>query len=91
MLARYREVVETVLQPAFRESKEKLIRHAVIRLIPLLAAFAPERFAASYLRICLDHLLNCLRFALRFPTQNSHPCLAEPQPWTLGLWRASCD
>lgn len=61
MLARYREVVETVLQPAYRESKEKLIRHAVVRLIPLLAAFAPERFAASYLSTCLDHLLNVLR------------------------------
>lgn len=61
MLARYREVVETVLQPAFRDSKEKLIRYAVVRLIPLLAAFAPERFAASYLKTCLEHLLIVLR------------------------------
>ena len=50
MLARYREVVDTVL--AFRESKERLIRRAVITLIPRLASFAPERFAVAYLRPC---------------------------------------
>ena len=61
MLARYREVVETVLQPLYRDSKEKLIRCAVVRLIPLLAAFAPERFAVSYLPVCLEHLLAVLR------------------------------
>lgn len=43
LLARYREVVETVLR--FKDSKEKLIRRAVISLLPRLAAFAPERFA----------------------------------------------
>lgn len=43
LLARYREVVETVLR--FKDSKEKLIRRAVIALLPRLAAFAPERFA----------------------------------------------
>ena len=59
MLARYREVVETVLR--FRDSKEKLIRRAVIALIPRLAAFAPERFAATYLRVCSEHLLGVLR------------------------------
>ena len=61
MLARYREVVEIVLQPLYRDSKEKLIRCAVVKLIPLLAAFAPERFAVSYLHICLEHLLMVLR------------------------------
>lgn len=43
LLARYREVVETVLR--FKDSREKLIRRAVIALLPRLAAFAPERFA----------------------------------------------
>ena len=61
MLARYREVVETVLR--FRDSKEKLIRRAVIALIPRLAAFAPERFAATYLRVCSEHLLGVLRYS----------------------------
>ena len=50
MLARYREVVDTVL--AFRESKERLLRRAVITLIPRLASFAPERFAVAYLKPC---------------------------------------
>ena len=61
MLARYREVVEVVLH--FRESKEKLIRRAVIALIPRLAAFAPERFAATYLPTCTDYLINTLKSA----------------------------
>ena len=60
MLARYREVVETVLR--FRDSKERLIRRAVISLLPKLAAFAPERFAATYLKQCTNHLLSVLKF-----------------------------
>ena len=60
MLARYREVVETVLR--FRESKERLIRRAVISLLPKLAAFAPERFAATYLKQCTNYLLSVLKF-----------------------------
>ena len=60
MLARYREVVETVLR--FRESKERLIRRAVISLLPRLAAFAPERFAATYLKQCTNYLLSVLKF-----------------------------
>ncbi len=59
MLARYREVVETVLR--FRDSKEKLIRHAVITLLPLLAAFAPERFSRTYLTVATAHLLSVLK------------------------------
>ena len=62
MLARYREVVELVLQPSYRESKEKMIRAAVIKLIPLLAGFAPERFAVSYLHTCMEHLLSILKY-----------------------------
>ena len=60
MLARYREVVETVLR--FRESKERLIRRAVISLLPRLSAFAPERFAATYLKQCTNYLLSVLKF-----------------------------
>ena len=59
MLARYREVVETVLK--FRADKNHLIRRAVVSLLPRLAAFAPERFAATYLRQCTEHLLQVLR------------------------------
>jgi len=58
MLARYREVCETVLR--FRDSKEKLIRRAVITLLPRLAAFAPERFVQTYLKQATDHLLTVL-------------------------------
>lgn len=58
MLARYREVCETVLK--FRESKEKLILRAVITLLPRLAAFAPERFVKAYLQQATEHLLSVL-------------------------------
>ena len=58
MLARYREVCATVLK--FRDSKEKLIRKAVITLLPRLAAFAPERFVRSYLKQSTEHLLTVL-------------------------------
>ncbi|KAL6771425.1 TOR1 [Auxenochlorella protothecoides x Auxenochlorella symbiontica] len=58
MLARYREVCETVLR--FRDSKEKLIRRAIITLLPRLAAFAPERFTKSYLDSATEHLLAVL-------------------------------
>jgi FKBP12-rapamycin complex-associated protein len=58
MLARYREVCATVLK--FRDSKEKLIRKAVITLLPRLAAFAPERFVKSYLKESVEHLLSVL-------------------------------
>uniref|UniRef100_A0A7S1SYY6 Serine/threonine-protein kinase TOR n=1 Tax=Tetraselmis chuii TaxID=63592 RepID=A0A7S1SYY6_9CHLO len=59
MLARYREVVETVLK--FRDSKERLIRRAVINLLPRLASFAAERFASTYLPLATAHLLAVLK------------------------------
>ncbi len=59
MLARYREVVSTVLN--FKDARDKLVRRAAISLLPLLAGFAPERFAATYLETCTTHLLAILR------------------------------
>lgn len=59
MLARYREAVETVLR--FRDNRDRQIRGAVINLLPRLAAFAPERFAATYLKQCTDYLLQVLK------------------------------
>eukprot|EP00891_Asterochloris_glomerata_P006787 jgi/Astpho2/6787/fgenesh1_pm.00103_%23_6_t len=59
MLARYREAVETVLR--YRDNRDRQIRRAVIGLLPRLAAFAPERFAATYLRPCTEYLLLVLK------------------------------
>ena len=59
MLARYREVVDIVLH--FRDHKERIIRRAVVSLIPRLAAFAPERFAATYLPTCTDYLITIVK------------------------------
>ena len=59
MLARYKDVVSTVL--SYTRSNEKLIRRAVIQMLPRLAAFAPERFAMKYLQPCTSYLLSVLR------------------------------
>eukprot|EP00854_Cymbomonas_tetramitiformis_P013611 gene13611-16092_t len=59
MLARYKEVAETVLR--FRDHRERLIRRSVTSILPRIAAFAPERFALSYLQICMQHLLGVLK------------------------------
>ncbi len=59
LLARYREVGETVLR--FKDSKERSIRRAVIGLLPRLAAFAPERFAADYLSKSCHHVVGILK------------------------------
>ncbi len=56
---RYKEVVETVLR--FKDSKEKQIRRAVMVLLPRLAAFSPERFAAEYLGRALTYLIAVLK------------------------------
>eukprot|EP00798_Chlamydomonas_sp_ICE-L_P022752 gene22752-29919_t len=59
LLARYKEVVETVLR--FKDSKEKLIRRAVITLLPRIAAFSPERFSTEYLSKSINHLISVLK------------------------------
>lgn len=58
-LHRYKEVVETVL--LFRDSKDKQIRRAVMVLLPRVAAFSPERFAAEYLSRALTYLIAVLK------------------------------
>ena len=63
MLARYREVVDMVLQ--YCKSRDKLVRQSVANLIPKLAHFAPERFAKTYLGPVMQYLLA----AIRSPTE----------------------
>ena len=75
---RYKEVVETVLR--FKDSKEKLIRRAVIGLLPRLAAFSPERFASEYLPKSIAHLISVLkhqpeRYAKRARGWVNHNCI----------------
>lgn len=59
MLARYRDLVTTVL--SFREFFDKVVRRAAVSLLPLLAGFAPERFASTYLGECNAVVLGILR------------------------------
>ena len=59
MLARYREVVEMVIQ--YRDSREKIIRSSVVTILPRIASFAPERFAQTYLEESMTFLLNALK------------------------------
>ena len=58
MLARHREVAASVLR--FASAREPSVRGAALALAPALAAFAPERFAASYLPRCVDAVVACL-------------------------------
>lgn len=58
MMPRLRIVCESVLP--LRESKSRLVREAVIALMPKLAAFHPESFVRGYLNMCLDYLLETL-------------------------------
>lgn len=66
MLARYREVAQTVL--GFAQNQNKLIRRAAVSLIPKLAAFSPDRFAVSYLSSALEILCPLIRRCDERPT-----------------------
>ena len=59
MLARYRDVAETVLR--HRDHRERMIRHCVAKVLPRVAHFSPERFARDYLPLALAHLLGVMR------------------------------
>ena len=59
MLARYREVVDLVLR--YSSSRERVVRVAVLALVPRLAHFAPERFSKSYLGQSMSYLLASAR------------------------------
>ena len=45
----------------YRDSREKIIKSSVVSLLPRVAAFAPERFAESYLEESMTFLLNALK------------------------------
>lgn len=59
MLARFKEVCETVLK--YKDYRDKDVRETVIQLLPRLAAFCPEAFVRGYLDICLNHIIGTLK------------------------------
>mmetsp|Transcript_11561 Transcript_11561/g.42284 ORF Transcript_11561/g.42284 Transcript_11561/m.42284 type:complete len:2481 (+) Transcript_11561:259-7701(+) len=59
MLARYKEVVDTVL--GYRRHPDKLIQRRVTQLVPRVAHFSPERFARDYLEMSLLYLQESMR------------------------------
>jgi FKBP12-rapamycin complex-associated protein len=59
MNSRFKDVCDTILK--YRDHKERIIRRTVINLLPRLAAFAPEEFAAKYLDVCMQALLGVLK------------------------------
>lgn len=59
MLARFKEVCETVLQ--YKDHRERLVRETVVVLLPQLAAFEPEAFVRGYLNSCLGHIITTLQ------------------------------
>lgn len=44
----------------YRDSKEVVIRKAVITLIPNMATFGPDRFEEFYLKNCMSYILQSL-------------------------------
>ena len=44
----------------YRDSKEVVIRKAVITLIPNMATFDPDRFEEFYLKNCMSYILQSL-------------------------------
>lgn len=44
----------------YRDSKEVVIRKAVITLIPIMATFDPDRFEEFYLKNCMSYILQSL-------------------------------
>ena len=59
MLARFKEVCETVLK--YKDYRDKDVRETVIALLSQLAAFCPEAFIRGYLDICLTHIITTLK------------------------------
>ena len=59
MQEKYREVAETVLR--YKDNRDGLIRRTVISMIPSLAVYNPQDFAALYLHKCMLHLLGQLK------------------------------
>ncbi len=59
MNSRFKDVCDTIIK--YRDHKERIIRRTVINLLPRLAAFAPEEFAAKYLDVCMQALLGVLK------------------------------
>lgn len=61
MMSRYKEVASFVLK--YREIRNPLVRQSITALLPRIAHFLRDRFVSSYLKICMDHLLNVMRKA----------------------------
>ncbi len=59
MLARFKEVCETVLK--YKDYRDKDVREAVVSLLSQLAKFCPEAFIRGYLDQCLGHLIMTLK------------------------------
>lgn len=47
----------------YRDSKEVVIRKAVITLIPNMATFNPDAFEEHYLKSCMTYILQALQKA----------------------------
>ena len=54
----FQPICEAILK--YRDSKEVVIRKAVITLIPIMATFDPDRFEEFYLKNCMAYILQSL-------------------------------
>ena len=56
---RYKEACERVL--SYREHRDPLVRHQVVKMIPLLATYAPKEFCNGYIHRSMSHLQGLLK------------------------------
>ena len=55
---KYKDACEVVLR--YKDHRDSLIRREVVSTIPILAAYAPNEFKATYLPQCIDYLMNLM-------------------------------
>jgi FKBP12-rapamycin complex-associated protein len=56
---KFNDLCETVMK--FKDSKDVIIRKAVIQIIPALASFDPNEFSASYLNPFMAYILSLVK------------------------------
>jgi serine/threonine-protein kinase mTOR len=57
MIPRFKEIVRAIMN--FKDHKAKIIRIAIISLLPLLGSYCPDAFSKSYINESVDFLIRC--------------------------------
>jgi FKBP12-rapamycin complex-associated protein len=63
MKDKYTEVFSFILKS--KDVREKIIKKTITKLFPKLAAYQPDKFVASYLPECMNHIMNQFKKELK--------------------------